>query len=38
MKKRSFIMLSLIWMLGTSLQVQAQSSGENLFVQANSLL
>ena len=38
MKKRSFIMFSMIWLLGTSLQVQAQSSGENLFVQANSLL
>ncbi len=38
MKKRSFIMFSMIWLLGISLQVQAQSSGENLFVQANSLL
>lgn len=38
MKKRSFIMFSMIWLLGTSLQAQAQSSGENLFVQANRLL
>lgn len=38
MKKRSFIMLSMMCLLGTSLQVQAQSSGENLFVQANGLL
>ncbi len=38
MKKRSFIIFSMIWLFGTSLQIQAQSSGENLFVQANSLL
>lgn len=38
MKKKIFIRCAMMGLLGIPLMVQAQSSGENLFVQANSLL
>ncbi len=38
MKKFYFIRCAMMGLLGIPLMLQAQSSGENLFVQANSLL
>lgn len=38
MKKRSFIILAMTGLMGLPYQAYAQSSGENLFVHANSLL
>lgn len=38
MKKRSFIVFLMTWLLAASSSVLAQSSGESLFVQANNLL